>query len=232
MKPKIFIATPMYGGQCYGLYMSSVMSLTEKLTSLGIDWTFRFVYNDALITRARNFITHEFLALNYTHLFFIDSDICFDADDAIKMIEADQDFVCGAYPCKHIMWDRVKQYLDLGISVEELPQLVSDYVFSGNNINIGAPYLKEVQNAGTGFMLIKREVFDTVESSVESYTSTEYNRFPGEKIKVFFDTSVDKEFEQYLSEDYHFCKTWKSFGGKIYIAEWVKLKHIGTYSFG
>ncbi len=229
----IFIATPMYGGQCSGLYMCSLLDLTHLLSNSGIGWQFRLVYNDALITRARNFMVHEFL--NYsdcTHIMFIDSDIQFNAEDVLSMLDANKHVICGAYPCKHIKWETVTDLVNKGVVAQDLSKLASDYVHNGTNVNVGGNSIKTVGNAGTGFMLIKREVFEALAPTVASYTSTEFNRYPGETIKLFFDTSVDQEHQQYLSEDYHFCKLWREYGGQINIAEWVQLKHIGMYIFG
>ena len=53
----------------------------------------------------------------------------------------------------------------------------------------------------------------------------------GEAIYDFWKTTVDPESERLLSEDYYFCKLWKEQGGKIYLAPYVKVVHVGTYWF-
>jgi hypothetical protein len=52
-----------------------------------------------------------------------------------------------------------------------------------------------------------------------------------DEIKEFFTTSIEPETQHLLSEDYHFCRTWRNNGGKIYAAPWVQLGHVGTYLF-
>jgi hypothetical protein len=232
MQHKIFIATPMYGGMCYGKYMSSIMTLTSLLEQNGISWLFKFIYNDALITRARNFLVHEFLQTDCTHLFFIDGDIEFNAQHVLDMLAANKGIVCGAYPCKNIVWEKIPSLLASGVPSEELHKYVRDYAYNAENIVIGSPGLKEAENAGTGFMLINRKVFDKLSNTVPYYTSTERTLFTSQKIGIFFDTSIDTRYNQYLSEDYHFCKLWRDLGEKVYIAQWVELKHIGTFAFG
>ena len=62
-KPHIFIATPMYGGQCYGFYVQSIMTLQKMCTDNGVDVSFSFMLNESLITRARNAMAHNFLKM-------------------------------------------------------------------------------------------------------------------------------------------------------------------------
>ena len=73
-KKKIFVATPMYGGQCCGMYTKSSCDLATIATQYGMDVRFFYLFNESLITRARNYLVDEFLRSDYTHLMFIDSD--------------------------------------------------------------------------------------------------------------------------------------------------------------
>ena len=56
-KPKIFIATPMYGGMCAGFYTQSIIQLLTTCQANGVDAEFSFMFNESLITRARNSLT-------------------------------------------------------------------------------------------------------------------------------------------------------------------------------
>ena len=45
-----------------------------------------FIFNESLITRARNYLVDEFLrAEEFTHLMFIDSDINFNPKDVLSL---------------------------------------------------------------------------------------------------------------------------------------------------
>ena len=77
-KARLFVATPMYGGQCHGMYAKAALDLQGVCSQYGIDVRFSFLFNESLITRARNYLVDEFLRSDFTHLLFIDSDICFD----------------------------------------------------------------------------------------------------------------------------------------------------------
>ena len=77
-KMKLYIATPMYGGMCHGLYTKSLMDTTAVLMNHGIQSQIYYLFNESLITRARNYCVDEFMRSDYTHLMFIDSDIGFN----------------------------------------------------------------------------------------------------------------------------------------------------------
>ena len=85
-KQNIMVATPMYGGQCAGMFTRSVADLSSVCTRYQIPLTYYFLFNESLVTRARNYCVDEFLRSNCTHLMFIDSDIGFDPNDVIAML--------------------------------------------------------------------------------------------------------------------------------------------------
>src|SRR6056300_1728857 len=86
-KRKLFVATPMYGGQCHGMYTKSTADLAKLCQAYGIECKFFYLFNESLITRARNYCVDEFLRSDYTHLMFIDSDIGFAAQDIFVMLQ-------------------------------------------------------------------------------------------------------------------------------------------------
>ena len=68
-KKKIFVATPMYGGMCGGQYTKSTAELSRLGVHYGMDIEFFYLFNESLITRARNYCVDEFLRnKNFTHL--------------------------------------------------------------------------------------------------------------------------------------------------------------------
>ena len=157
----LFVSTPMYGGQCYGFYVQSVMQLQKMASGAGIDVSFSFMFNESLITRARNAMAHNFIKMKAaTHLLFIDSDIKFHPEHIFPMIEADKEIICGIYPKKEINWGSVKQALDNGVPTEQLKNYTGAFVvnlvdYSGSvTVPINQPV--EIWNGGTGFMLFSR----------------------------------------------------------------------------
>ena len=240
-KNHIFISTPMYGGQCFGFYVQSVMQLQKMAHSQGIDVSFSFMFNESLITRARNAMAHNFLKMKAaTHLLFIDADIKFYPEQIFPMIQADKEIICGIYPKKEINWESVKKAMDSGVSQEQLKHYTGAFVvnlvdYSGSvTVPIDQPV--EIWNGGTGFMLIKREVFEKLADKVPSYTNNVVDlanniSVGDDHIKEYFTTSIEKDTNILLSEDYHFCKLAREHGIKVWAAPWVQLSHIGTYAF-
>lgn len=239
-KCKVFIATPMYGGQANGLYVKSILDLQGMLGSYGIESRFSFLFNESLITRARNYLVDEFLRSGYTHLLFIDSDIHFDPQDVLALMALDKDIIGAPYPKKSINWRNVAAGAAKlnGADPGELEKLTGDYVFNPvpgtTQFRVTEPL--EVMEIGTGFMMIKREVFDKFK---KEYPHLEYKpdhvgqaHFDGSRyIHAYFDTVIDPESHRYLSEDYMFCQYWRSIGGSVWLCPWMKTQHVGTYAF-
>ena len=240
--PHVFIATPMYGGQCTGYYTQAVLTLQKALMAQGIHVTYSFMFNESLIPRARNALVHGFLnvqtEIQPTHLMFIDADIRFYAEHMIKMLQADLDIICGIYPKKEINWGLVRQAIAAGVPDDQLKNHTGSFVvnlvgYSGEaTVAVDQPV--EIWNGGTGFMLIKREVFEKLADKVPSYINNVVDTNGGLKadpIKEYFSTSIEPESGVLLSEDYHFCKLARTHGIKVYAAPWAQLSHMGSYLF-
>jgi hypothetical protein len=246
-KKKIFVATPMYGGACGGQYTKSSVDLASLAAQYGMDVRFFYLFNESLITRARNYLVDEFLRSDCTHLMFIDSDIGFDPNDviALSVIAAegtDKHIVCGPYPKKCIAWEKIKRAVDKGFAdknPENLEKYVGDFVFNPKegtgSIALDEPV--EVLEGGTGFMMIQRAALEKFQAAYPQYmykpdhVRTEH--FDGTReILMAFQAEVDPVSKRYLSEDYWFCqKSWE-IGVKTWLCPWMKLQHMGSYVFG
>ena len=238
-RPSVMIATPMYGGMCTGLYASAIMQLVGVCGQSGMQMYYSFMMNESLITRARNSMAYDFLKSDATHLMFIDADIAFNPNDIPRMVDADKDIICGVYPKKEINWVQVSEAVKNGVAPEHLQFHTGAFVLNlahgekSKSGNINEPI--EIANGGTGFMLIKREVFETLKDKVPSYTNDMYHAVDVvREVKIipeFFATSIDEESNRLLSEDYHFCKIAREAGFKVYAAPWANFGHTGTYTF-
>jgi hypothetical protein len=252
-KKKLFIATPCYGGQCLGLYTKSILDLQATCIQYGIECRFSFIFNESLITRARNYLVDEFLRSDCTHLLFIDADIQFNPQDILALLALDLDISGGPYPKKSINWSNVakavvsncrvdvdgnKVKIRDGFNANELDQITGDYVFNPvpgtTTFKVTEPV--EVLEIGTGFMMVKREVFPVY---AEKYPELHYKpdhvgqaHFDGTRyIHAYFDTIIDPESHRYLSEDYMFCQNARKIGYKIWLCPWMKTTHVGSYGF-
>lgn len=239
-KVQLFIATPMYGGLCNGSYTVGLLTAVGVFSRYGIAMQYAHMMNESLITRARNALAKDFLASESTHLMFIDADIGFNPADIPAMIHADKDIICGIYPKKEINWIDVTKAVNAGVPPQELHKHTGAFVLNliGNASSAeGNTYEPmEIANGGTGFMLIKREVFEGLIGKVPTYNNDVFAAVDDQSkpaiINEFFTTSIDKESgNRLLSEDYHFCKIAREAGFKVWAAPWAQLSHTGTYIF-
>ena len=113
----------MYGGMAAGTYTMSLAHTPATFFKNGIGLSYSCVMNDSLVTRARNYLTSQFLHSAATHLMWIDADIGFDPADIVRMVGADKDIVCGIYPKKEIHWREVARAARQGVPPERLPEL-------------------------------------------------------------------------------------------------------------
>lgn len=231
---KLFVATPVYGNMCTGSYALSIFKLGMVCVENNIPIQLDTIYNDALITRARNILVDNFLNSDCSHLLFIDSDISFEVDHVFSMLNCDLDVIGGLYPQKSIDWNLIKNAVLDDVPVDQLKYCTGYLNFNNINkipsFNINEPL--EVRHVPTGFMMIKREVFEKLNDITPSYNVYDNTDTFQKTVKAYFDTSIsNNEFGIYNSEDWHFCDQWRGIGGKVYLAPWVQLTHYGTYAF-
>jgi len=247
-KRKIFVATPMFGGMCSGQYTKSTADLSKLCSQNGIEIEFFYLFNESLITRARNYCVDEFLRNEqFTHLMFIDADIGFNPNDVLALAaladpESNKDIMCGPYPKKTIAWEKIKRAVDKGYADENpnnLQNFVGDYVFNPahgqTQISLSEP--TEVLEGGTGFMMIQRKAFVAYEKAYPEFKylpdHVRTAHFDGSReIMAYFDCVIDPESRRYLSEDYMFCQWARKAQIKVWMCPWMRLTHMGSYTFG
>ena len=210
---RVHIAMPCYGGMLTESTFMSFIKWANTARQLGIDWTLETMTNESLISRARNTLTAKFLSSpESTHLMFIDADIGWEPWHLLVMLNRDVDVIGGLYPMK------------------SLPVKWCVNGFEG--AKEGPDGLQEVTKTGTGFLLMKRHVFEKLNAhpAVKPFNSD--IGLPPElnvHMKTYFDTAVREN--RYYSEDWTFCENWRDLGGEIWVDKRVLLRHTGTYVF-
>lgn len=237
-RPHIVVATPCYGGNVTCNYAISLIGLQKACLQIGVGISFRLIGGDALITRARNMLVQQFLSdPTATHLLFIDADIGFSPEQALALLDAQKDVVGAIYPLKQVNWPRVKQHLDLGAAnpgssaLNYVVDLLDNDHVPGPEVNFA-----QVRYIGTGFMMIRREVFTRM---AQQYPDIHFKNVhvaaeDGLAFRnncAYFDCVIDKETGAYLSEDYTFCKRWTDMGGEIWANTKSRLTHTGPMTF-
>jgi hypothetical protein len=210
----VHFCLPMYNGVCNEATFISMIKFSIIAAKLGINYSIDTMVNESLITRGRNNLVAKFLFNeSATHLMFIDVDLGFDAESILRLLCANQDVVGGVYPMKRI-------------PIRYVINTVPNPVVHGD--------LVEVSTLGTGFMLVKRHVFDKM---IAAHPELKYrdNIGIGQQYEPFmyglFDTMIDKD-DNYLSEDWTFCYLWRLMGGKVFADTGIKLDHTGYHKYG
>lgn len=245
---KILIGTPCYAGMCHTGYLQSLLDLTKNFTQLQIPFEVMTIGNESLIPRARNGIVAKFMAdSTLTHLMFIDSDITFSWISIIKLLLSDKELSGGCYPKKMLNWEKIRHNLktepDMNQNILMAKSL--DYVFNPVYFKQGDNLIAQVENGlvkvkdiGTGFMLIKKCVIETM---MFKYPQLKYkNNVAGyyqegstieDYFYTLFDTEIDPDSKVYLSEDYLFCKRWRDCGGDLWMDLGTNLNHTGVIDY-
>jgi len=235
----LLVATPCFGGMLSKEYVIGLLNLQSSCITQGIPMNVFTLGNESLITRARNICVAHFLDNpQFTHLLFIDADIGFKSENVFRLIEKDENIVCGIYPKKDLNWAEI-----IKLSKENLPpemiqpkSLMYNVSFPDDkNVIVNNGFVETVDGA-TGFMLIKRDVFVKMKEAYPDlkYTSDHWvnsKKLDSENTYLFFDCIRELESGRYLSEDYTFCRRWRKIGGKIYSDITMPLTHVGTYAF-
>ena len=212
-KQNIHFCMPCYGGQLFEQNFMSYIKWANTARQLGLDWTIETMTNESLISRARNTLVAKFLNTpDSTHMMFIDADIGFEPWHILAMLNHDKDVIGGLYPMKTLP---VKWVVNGFPGAKEAPD-----------------GLQEVSKTGTGFLLMKRHVFEKMNShpAVKPFNNdiglpAELNQY----MKTYFDTAVREN--RYYSEDWTFCENWRDLGGEVWVDKRVLLRHTGTFVF-
>ena len=208
---KVFLAMPVYGG--YDPHF--VTSLLDLVQSPPCPMVVHPVIGDSLVARARNRAAARFLETDCTHLLFLDTDLIFSRDHIARLVSHDEPIVAGLYP---------KKQVELAWVCNLLPDTEPD-----------ERGLQPVRYAGTGCLLIAREVFEAMRSA---HPDLAYDPDAGDEGGGkwdFFRCGVylcpETGTRRYLSEDWWFCQMALDLGYQVLMDTEVILKHVGNIAF-
>ncbi|GBR68407.1 hypothetical protein [Gluconobacter kanchanaburiensis] len=236
----VFIATPCFGGTVTLNYMQSLIGCMAMAPAHNLQLTLSTIGNDALITRARNTLLHQFITMtDATHLLFIDSDIGFSIQDILALLDADHPLIGAPYPLKSHYWDHDT---DRFMSAGE-PASTASLRYVGDCAALHESKTQDdiasISYIGTGFMLMTRQM---VLDMIAHYPETRYSRIDAQiegntpasassDAYALFDCLIDPETRTYLSEDFAFCRRWTGMGGAVALHRGLSLTHTGNTTF-
>lgn len=230
MKPiRVIIGTPIFN---HTVHIDHYLSMHHFAKDPDYELLDSRLFALVDLVRARSRIARIARELDCTHLWFVDADVSFDPRLPRKLIDANQDIVCAAYPQKKINWDGVIKAVRDGQRPE-----VGAYEFPVRFKDGAKPEgdFVEVEGAATGMMMISRACLDAMTEHYPELTFTDVVDGKGTPTvalfhQMLFEVNGNKLL---LGEDYSFCKRWRDMGGKIqlYIGEHSPATHHGEHAY-
>jgi len=165
------------------------------------------------VGRSRNALVAQFLASDCTDILFIDSDLIFSAHQIERIVLHEEDVVGGCYMLK----------------AQGTPRICSNPKSGVTTPNENG--LMEVAYVGTGFLRIRRHVF---EKMIEKFGEEMWYRTDDGKNQLqhdFFQMGIYKYADgarRWLSEDWYFCQRCQDMGTKVYCDMNILLGHSGS----
>ena len=187
-------------------------SALRELERRGYD--VRRVGGYAAIDQGRNQMATDALIDGYEETMWIDADVEFHPDSVEQLRGRDLPIVCGIYPQKG----------KRAIACHILPGTPRIVFGKGGG-------LVELLYAGTGFLLVRREVYLRMQERLGLPMCNE--RF-GTPMVPFFHPMLHpcEDGCWYLAEDFAFCQRARAANFKIMADTTIRLWHVGHYAYG
>ena len=209
----IHFLIPCYGGQISEVTFTSFVRFIARAPQLGLEWSLDTLVNESLIPRGRNaLVARAMHNPRATHLMFLDADIGFDPEYILMLLQEDVEVIGGGYPKK---------------------SLPIDYVINPITDGEADDGKAEVERIGTGFLLLKREVFSRMAEAMPELKYTDdcgLDPSINQYLYAFFECGLFGA-KVFMSEDWLFCNRWRDLGGRIFISKRFALTHVGSYAF-
>ena len=208
---KVFIATPAYQGKVHVQYALALNDTCTLLRMHGFEVTIRMPVGGSLLVADRNRLVQMFWDSGCDYMLCVDSDLGWDPNAVMRLIEADKDVSGGVYPT------RDKSGFNFRPAVES----------SGKIVMCKDTLLLQMEYIPSGFLLIKRNVIATLRDKYpELYYCPKDINSDQTSGYCFFNTEVyDGEF---WGEDYVFCRRLREAGFDIYVDPLIEFDHAGT----
>ena len=209
-KRSVFFGVPFYRNPRCTPFVSSLTGAIELFKAHGYEVHAGVVTGDSFVQRARNRLVKQFMDSGCDILLFLDDDMSWKPEDALRLIQMPDDIVAGNYRQK--VEPETIVYPDCIIKDEKgLPIVRQDGCLEAWGIPLG-------------FAKISRLV---IEKLIEGYPDQMYR---GKKDGIDHDIHYDLfpqgvHNKRWYGEDYSFCRLWRNIGGKIWVMPDLDITH-------
>lgn len=202
------VCLPLYDGKLHWETWFRLREEEYQLAMQGVPWRIDpiILAGCSAIHIARNDLVGEALDRGADRILWVDGDMNWSAGAIARLLAHDVDIVGAAVPRKEatISWN--VRFLDDADPAEVLPHPEKGLI--------------EVATLGTGFMMIKRRVFELLAERLPP-TYAYKDRDTGKKRTVFYEAPLA------WGEDTRFCNLWREqVGGKIWVDPQIAMQHI------
>lgn len=217
----VMLAMPVHRGIEPGTLRPIVLT-TCALKDRGIPFSVFMPAGGSLVHHSRSILVHDFLQSNRNRIFWVDSDIVWDADDFIRLLalSVEMEVVCGAYPAKR---EPINFALGPG---------------TGHVVEANKYGCIPVNGVGIGFTCIQRHVIEQLADRAPKLKYPELDEPVAEVFRcdrVMYepcDPRRKQGFEgEVRGEDMAFFADILDLGYKIYLDPSIKLGHVGSKTY-
>lgn len=220
---KVMLAVPAYSGTIHMLTFRSIMAEVVEMAKRG--WQTHLIdeIGNGLIGDCRAKMVARFLTeSDFTHLVFIDSDVCWKPGSLVRLIEHKEDFIAGLYPRRS----------------DPITFSFRSKLENGEGLEFNEKGLVQVWGVPFGFVVLTRaccqkmvEAYDELKFQAERGRDTQGNNVPALMAWALFDPYRPEGTMSKLGEDYSFCARWRDIGGKVFVDPYIPMGHIGLKTF-
>ena len=211
----LFIALPAYDFKVSLKLAVSLAKFSRASAEHGIDIQIGSICGCSVVSRARNLLAKDMLESECDFLLFIDSDINFEPDDIFRLM------AWGTDPKKGIVAAVPRTRNESKVYIATL-----DYDTNGD-LTMNGMGLVRAKRVATAFMLVRREVFETLEKKHPEWAY--YDSKTDRTLSCMFDFQLADE--GYIGEDFLFCDRVRSHGFEVWIDPSITLGHMGVQEY-
>lgn len=237
-------------GKVHTKFLLSLIGLTQALAKRRIPFSIKnYEFSDIMMSR--NYLVSYFLSKpDFTHALLLDSDLVFDPQQFFRLAEFKEDFTAATYADRRITDVVIREAIketpaELWDKPNAVQTILARHMRYLHTVNSGErPEFKPrrrkdfqtVVTAATGFMLISRNVVETMAERGVAKPLTRTGKLPiyqdAPRFSDFFSHEKTKEGDAFYGEDQSFCRRWRmQCDGDIWVDLKSQVSHIGEFTY-